>query len=215
LTLQAKLARESLEQQASNLREQIAEQARIAQQSLDEQARQAQLARDEIAQPNVIIFAEPLESDWQILEIIIRNFGNTPAYAVSVILDSPLQSLPNNISNGENYDIPIPVEIPTLVPGQQWTTIWDSAVERREKRRLLRTQVIQGYPGGPPTGTDIDTEIETLMPRSRHNATVQYADSKGKMHQTQSFSDFNMLDGSMRAKTYGIHDIAKKYVNDD
>lgn len=212
LEQQAKLARESLEQQASNLREQIAEQARIAQKSLDEQARQAQVARDEMAQPNVVIYAEPLESDWQIQEIIIKNFGNTPAYAISVILDLPFQSLPNNLSNGENYDIPIPVEIPTLVPGQSWKTMWDSAEERLEKRRELRQYVIAQYTGGPPTGTDIDAEVETHMPRSRHNATVQYADSKGKIHQTRSFLDFNMLDGSIRPRTYGIHDIAKKYV---
>lgn len=214
-------SREALRQQrmesSAALRQQeraIDEQRRIAQESSDEQARQAQLTRDEMAQPNVMIFAEPNPADWQILEIIIKNFGNTPAYGVSVILDSPLQSLPNNISNGENYDIPIPVTIPVLAPGQQWTTVWDSAVERHRKRRVLRHKLIQNYPGGPPSGTDIDAEVETFMPRSRHTATVQYTDSKGKIHHTKSFLDFNMLDGSMRAKTYGIHDIAKKYVGD-
>jgi hypothetical protein len=52
------------------------------------------------------------------------------------------------------------------------------------------------------------------MPRTRHIGKIQYWDSRKKLHVTQTILDFNMLKGSMRAEHYGIHDIAKKYVED-
>lgn len=212
---QADLSRQSLTQQAEMLQKQIAEQARIAQESLDEQAKQAQLTRDEIAQPNVVMYTEPCAVDWQIQEIVIKNFGSTPAFRITPIVDSPLQSLPNDDDpNVDARDIPMPVEIPILAPNQAWTTMWDDATERKERRTELRREIIQGFPGGPPTGTDIDALVNQRMPRSKHTGKVQYYDAKGNVYTTQSILDFDLLDGTTRLRSYGIHDIAKKYVQD-
>lgn len=196
-------ARRSREQQARHFRE-----------TLDHDAEQAQRTRDEMAQPNVVMYAEPNEDDWQQLEVVIKNFGGTPAYDVVPIIEPPLQSLPNLISDGEIYEIPIPTSISVLAPGQEWRTFWDSAVERRQKEREIKNEIIANWPGGPPTGTDFDPLIAERMPHTRHTGKVQYWDSKQKLHKTTAILDFNMLKGSMRSKRYGIHHIAKKYIED-
>ncbi|MCT7656829.1 hypothetical protein [Mycobacterium deserti] len=177
-----------------------------------EQIDEARRTREEQAQPNVVMYAEPNAVDWQLLEVVIKNFGTTPAYDIVPIVDPPLQSLPNMISDGKNYEIPIPVSIPILAPGQEWRTFWDSAVERREKERDIQAEIIGSWQGGPPTGTDFAPLVSERMPKAKHNVKVQYWDSQKKMHVTLGFLDFDMLKGSIRPKHYGVHDIAKKYV---
>jgi hypothetical protein len=215
LEQQADLSRESLDKQAEMLREQIAQQAEIAQKSLDEQANQAQKTRDEVAQPNVVMYAEPNPVDWQQLEVVIKNFGNTPAYDVAPTIEPPLQSLPNNLSNEEYYTIPIPPIIPVLAPGQEWRTFWDDAVERNEHEGKIRYDLAQ-IPQFQATGLDLEPEIASRMPASYHTGSVSYQDGKTppKAYTTRSILDFHMLKGAMRMKTFGIHDIAKKYVED-
>jgi multidrug efflux pump subunit AcrA (membrane-fusion protein) len=221
---QAELARVANEQQAKMLREQITQQADIAQKALDEQARiaqesandqakEAQKTRDEMAQPNVIMYVEPNAADWQIQDLVIKNFGKTPAYQVSPIVDTPLQSLPGDDDSDRDFSIvPLPIVIPILAPGQAWTTVWDDATERRGRRVELRREIILGFPGGPPTGTDIDALVSRRMPDSQHTGRVQYFDAKGRAYVTESILNFDLLDGSTRLKTYGIHDIGKKII---
>jgi hypothetical protein len=186
------------------------EQVAKAQEQIDE----ARRTREEQAQPNVVMYAEPNEIDWQLLEVVIKNFGTTPAYEIVPIIDPPLESSPNLVSGEANYVVPIPTSIAILAPGQEWRTFWDSAVERRELERDIEAQVIASFPGGPPTGTDLRPLVAERMPKSKHNVEVQYWDSQKKLHVTPGFLDFDMLKGSMRPKHYGIHDIAKKYVGE-
>ncbi|SON62254.1 hypothetical protein MSIMFI_03775 [Mycobacterium simulans] len=211
---QAELSRQALKQQAKQFRDQMAQEARLAQEAREEDAAQAQRTRDEMAQPTVVMYAEPNPTDWQLLEVVIKNFGSTPAYEVTPTIEPPLQSLPNNLSGGELYEIPIPPMIPILAPGQEWRTLWDSAVERKEAERQIRNEIIKDWPGGPPTGTDFDPLVAERMPRTLHTGKVTYRDSRLQLHETKTILDFNLLKGSLRVKTYGIHDIAKKYVRD-
>jgi hypothetical protein len=195
---QAELSREALNQQAAQFRKQMAAQAKIAQKALDHDAEQAQRTRDEMAQPNVVMYPEPNPTDWQILEVVIKNFGDTPAYSIVPSIEPPLQTLPNNPSNGELYEIPIPPLIPILAPGQEWRTFWDSAVERRQKEREIRDEIIGNWPGGPPTGTDFAPLVAERMPRTQHTGNVTYWDSRGNSYETNAILDFEMLKGSMR-----------------
>jgi hypothetical protein len=195
---QAELSREALNQQAAQFRKQMAAQAKIAQKALDHDAEQAQRTRDEMAQPNVVMYPEPNPTDWQILEVVIKNFGDTPAYSIVPSIEPPLQTLPNNPSNGELYEIPIPPLIPILAPGQEWRTFWDSAVERRQKEREIRDEIIGNWPGGPPTGTDFAPLVAERMPRTQHTGNVTYWDSRGNSYETKAVLDFEMLKGSMR-----------------
>lgn len=178
-----------------------------------EQIDEARRTREEQAQPNVVMYAEPNEIDWQELEVVIKNFGTTPAYDIVAIVDPPLESLPNGLSGNANYKIPVPPSIPILAPGQEWRTFWDSAVERQERERDIRAEIIASYQGGPPTGTDFAPLIAARMPASKHNVKVQYWDSQKKLHVTPGFLDFDLLKGTIRPQHYGIHDIAKKYID--
>lgn len=212
-------SREALRQQrlesGAALRQQeraIDEQRQIAQESLNEQARQAQLTRDEMAQPNVVMYAEPNLNDWQNLEIVIKNFGSTPAYDVVPIIDPPLQSLPNNLTNGEFYTIPLPATIPILAPNQEWRTFWDDAVERKEYEDDIRVDILRTDPSASGTGVDLTLRIAERMPRALHTGSVRFSDRNGRIQTNDSVLDFNMLKGSMRMRTYGLRDIAKKYV---
>jgi hypothetical protein len=148
-----------------------------------------------------------------LLEVVIKNFGTTPAYDIVPIVDPPLESSPNLVSDEGIYTVPIPTSIAILAPGQEWRTFWDSAVERRELEHQIESEVIASFQGGPPTGADLAPLVAERMPKSKHNVKVQYWDSQKKMHVTLGFLDFDMLKGSMRPKHYGVHDIAKKYVD--
>lgn len=209
---QERQAQEALATQVRLANEALIAQAKLNQQTLDHDAEQAQRTRDEMAQPNVVMYAEPNADDWQLLEVVIKNFGSTPAFDIVPIVDPPLQSLPNLISGEEFYEIPVPPSIPILAPGQEWRTFWDSAVERLQKERELKEEIIAEFPGGPPTGTDFAPLVAERMPRAQHTGKVQYWDSRKNVYVTPTILDFNMLKGSMRAEHYGIHDIAKKLI---
>src|ERR1700704_6203835 len=82
--------------------------------------RQYQRAREqtaELMQPNVAMFMEPSASDWHLVELVVKNFGRTPAYGIRFDYIAPLN---------------LPAEIPYLAPSQEWRIVWDSALDRRE-----------------------------------------------------------------------------------
>jgi hypothetical protein len=60
--------------QVSEARRACEQQARHFRKTLDHDAKQAQRTRDEMAQPNVVMYAEPNPDDWQLLEVVIKNF---------------------------------------------------------------------------------------------------------------------------------------------
>jgi hypothetical protein len=71
------------------------------------QVKLARETREEIAQPNVVLYTEPSSATMQILEIVLKNFGSTPAYNVKVTVNPPIKARPN--SPGEDVvDIPFP-----------------------------------------------------------------------------------------------------------
>ena len=101
--------------------------------------RQYQRARDdaaELMQPNVAMFMEPSASDWHLVELVVKNFGRTAAYGIRFEFANP-----PTVGKYENgYDdayldvaeLNLPSEIPYLAPTQEWRTVWDSALDRRE-----------------------------------------------------------------------------------
>ena len=96
--------------------------------------RSRELRRDE-TRPHVGMFMEPHASDWHLIELVIRNFGETAAYDVRFSFDNP-----PTVAQYENEhdglvdigELALPSEIPVLAPGQEWRTVWDSALSRAE-----------------------------------------------------------------------------------
>ena len=101
--------------------------------------RQYQRARDdaaELMQPNVAMFMEPSASDWHLVELVVKNFGRTAAYGIQFKFANPPTVGKYETAYQDAYvdvaELNLPAEIPYLAPTQEWRTVWDSALDRRE-----------------------------------------------------------------------------------
>ena len=94
------------------------------------QLREVRRTREEQAQPNVVLYTELNHAVKQFLEIVLKNFGTTPAYDVTVSITPPLKATPNLLTGSALADVPIP-DFPILAPGQEWRTGWDHSVSRK------------------------------------------------------------------------------------
>ena len=90
----------------------------------------------ELTQPNVAMFMEPSATDWHLIELVVKNFGRTPAYGIRFeFANPPTVGRYESAYEDRYFDIAplnLPAEIPYLVPTQEWRIVWDSALDRRE-----------------------------------------------------------------------------------
>lgn len=91
-----------------------------------QQVREARTTREKVAQPDVVVYVDHNENDWQYLDLVIKNFGQTPAYNVIPTLP-PLKRVPftNAVTGEEITEVFVPARIAVLAPGQEWRTMWD------------------------------------------------------------------------------------------
>jgi hypothetical protein len=96
--------------------------------------RNRRLASEE-TRPHVGMFMEPHAADWHVIELVVRNFGKTPAYDISFTFPQPPTVAEyENATDGyaDVVELQLPKLLPTLAPGQEWRTVWDSALDRTE-----------------------------------------------------------------------------------
>lgn len=97
--------------------------------------RNRQLKHDEL-RPHVVMYMEPNAGDWHVIELVVRNFGKSAAHDVEF-------HFPGQLTVGryeDAYDdgppevavLPLPSELKQLAPGQEWRTVWDSAISREQ-----------------------------------------------------------------------------------
>lgn len=91
----------------------------------------------ELMQPNVAMFMEPAADDWHLIELVVKNFGRTPAYDIRFEFPNPptVAKYENSYHDGRYLDIVplnLPALIPYLAPNQEWRIVWDSALDRKE-----------------------------------------------------------------------------------
>ena len=81
--------------------------------------RNRQLAAEQ-TRPHVAMLMEPHAADWHVIELVVRNFGQTAAY--------------ENAADGyaDIVELQLPRELPVLAPCQEWRMVWDSALDRAE-----------------------------------------------------------------------------------
>ncbi|MCG5431935.1 hypothetical protein LV457_06480 [Mycobacterium sp. MYCO198283] len=123
------------------------------------------------AQPNVVMFMEPNAADWHVIELVVKNYGRTPAYDVTLHFDNP----PTVVAYEDTYEgrqsevvaVQLPDVIPVLAPGQEWRTVWDSAIDREQ------------------VGTAV---------ASRFEGTVQFFDRPGSARRRKSLRSEVVLD---------------------
>ncbi len=101
--------------------------------------RQFQRSKDEgedLAKPNVSMFMEPSASDWHLVELVVKNFGQKPAYGIKFEFATPPTVPRYESADADNYvdivPLKLPAEIPYLAPSQEWRTVWDSALDRKQ-----------------------------------------------------------------------------------
>lgn len=91
---------------------------------------------EELMQPNVAMFMEPAAHDWHLVELVVRNFGQTPAYGIRFEwARPPTVGKYEKVYEDRYVDIVplnLPAEIPYLAPSQEFRIVWDSALDRRE-----------------------------------------------------------------------------------
>lgn len=95
-----------------------------------QQVTQARRTAERVAQPDVVVYVDHNRSNWHYLDLIIKNFGQTPAYNVRLTLP-PLARVPftNQVTGEEVTNVWVPTSIAVLAPGQEWRTIWDDGEE--------------------------------------------------------------------------------------
>ncbi|MFL4472484.1 hypothetical protein ACIPVK_00595 [Paeniglutamicibacter sp. MACA_103] len=131
------------------------------------------------SEPSVVAYMEPAASPF-IQEIVIKNFGPTPAYDVKFVSDPPIQRT-GDADRKVAEDVEIPEVIPYLAPGQEWRTIWDVSRDRSDNKDLAdRHEVEVTFKG-----------LEDVELKSR--AVLDWAPLK-----TKRFMD-----------TLSVHDLAK------
>jgi hypothetical protein len=96
-----------------------------------QQVKEARQTRESVAQPNVVVFTDrdPIDGDYR--DLVIKNFGKTPAYNIKLSI-SNLDMVPRvSPQTGEKVTtLYVPSKIFVLAPGQEWRSVWDSGRER-------------------------------------------------------------------------------------
>ena len=165
------------------------------------QVKLARQTREEQAQPNVVMFAESTPSHWQFLDIVMRNFGTTPAYNITLEVTPELRRSPD-YEGDEWSKVAFPQLTRILAPGQEIRTMWDFAVAREEYMEKLRDR----YERKHLTRSEF-RERELV---AHHEAIVRYEDSHGNEYEMHSTLDADLLRDTMRTTTYTVHDLTKR-----
>jgi hypothetical protein len=99
------------------------------------QVKRARQQDADILRPNVSVYMEPNAADWHLIELVVKNFGRTPAYGIEFEFRNP-----PTVPRYEEYDdgylsivpLALPDNIPFLAPTQEWRVVWDSALDRAQ-----------------------------------------------------------------------------------
>lgn len=152
-----------------------------------DQVRVSRAIQREATRPYVILTVESSPIGWRVLDLVVRNIGQRPAYNVSLTLD------PGPVRTTETSEAPLSEvrmltePIPMLAPGQELRTYYDQMEERLNSGR-------------------------TDLPMS-HDYTVDYdsqpkPDKKRQDHyRDQGVVDLNALGGAMQPDVYNIHHV--------
>ncbi|MDH6244879.1 hypothetical protein M2432_002524 [Mycobacterium sp. OTB74] len=105
--------------------------------------RNRELKRDQV-RPQVTMFMEPHSSDWHLIELVVRNFGQTAAHNVMLnFTEHPTVAVYERHEYDGELDVtelPLPSELSVLAPGQEWRTVWDSAISREQLGGSIRSR---------------------------------------------------------------------------
>lgn len=142
------------------------------------QVSEARRLRLEQAQPYVVTYLEESGvSDF--VDLVVKNLGTTAALEVSIeVRPEPRRAMESEHSNLAPL---IPDDIPVLVPGQEWRTLFDPTFKRAKSDLPMR-----------------------------YEAAVRFKDSRGQTSfELDYVLDWNLMINRATAVVYGVHDAAK------
>ena len=163
--------------------------------------RQFQSAKHEtedVSQPNVAMYMEPSASDWHLVELVVKNFGHKPAYGIQLEFASPPTVPRYESADADNYvdivPLKLPAEIPYLAPSQEWRTVWDSALDRKQ------------------LGESIGSRFAGAVTFYGEPKSSRQPKTKSKRHQyrTPAVLDWNTLHPVERLELLTKHDLARQ-----
>lgn len=136
------------------------------------QYRRAKEQTAELMQPNVAMYMEPSANDWHLIELVVKNFGRTPAFGIRFDFANPPTVGKYEDAYEDRYvevtPLNLPAEIPYLAPTQEWRIVWDSALDRRELGEAIASRFDGAviYYDHPKTGG------RTKQPRKQFRSTA-------------------------------------------
>ncbi|MCP9275263.1 hypothetical protein [Mycolicibacterium arenosum] len=159
-----------------------------------------QLRADQV-RPQVTMFMEPHAADWHVIELVVKNFGSTAAYDIKLdFINHPTVAAYED----SDYDGPpdvaeldLPSELTFLAPGQEWRTVWDSAISREELGGNIRSR----FDG---TLTYFD------KPRPDRDPGMAKMWNKRQEFETKVTLDWATLQPVQRLELMTSHDLAKR-----
>jgi hypothetical protein len=163
--------------------------------------RQFQSARhqtEDISQPNVAMFMEPNATDWHLVELVVKNFGQKPAYGIKFEFATPPTVPRYESADADNYvdivPLKLPAEIPYLAPTQEWRTVWDSALDRKQ------------------LGESIGSRFAGAVTFYDQPSSSRQGKTKQKRHQfrTPAVLDWSTLHPVERLELLTSHDLARQ-----
>lgn len=159
--------------------------------------RNRRLATEE-TRPHVGMFMEPHGADWHLIELVVRNFGKTSAYDVSFTFPHP-PTVAEYENTADGYadvvELQLPRQLPTLAPGQEWRTVWDSALDRTELGEGIESR----FPG-----------TVTYYDRAEAPHGWKFWRRRRRPFETKVVLDWNALPPVQRIELMTNHNLAKR-----
>ena len=164
------------------------------------QFQNARLDNEDVSRPNVAMYMEPSAQDWHLVELVVKNFGQKPAYGIKLEFATPPTVPRYESADADNYvdivPLKLPAEIPYLAPSQEWRTVWDSALDRKQLGESISSRF-----AGAVTFYD--------QPKSSRQGKAKSKYS-GHQHRTPAVLDWAMLHPVERLELLTTHDLARQ-----
>lgn len=168
---------------------------------VNRQVKKNRQLKTEQIRPQVTMYMEPHAADWHVIELVVKNFGSTGAHDVRLdFINHPTVAA----YEGTDFDGPpdvaeleLPSELTFLAPGQEWRTVWDSAISREEMGGNIRSRF-----DGKLTYYD--------KPRPDRQPGVSKLWNKRQEFETKVCLDWATLQPVQRLELMTTHDLAKR-----
>jgi hypothetical protein len=163
----------------------------------NQQIRRSHRLQTEQARPHVEMFMEPHAADWHVIELVVRNFGQTPAYDVQFTFDHPPTVAEyENATDGyaDVVELHLPRQLTALAPAQEWRTVWDSALDRAELGEGIASQF---------------TGAVTYYDRPEEPRAWKFWRARRRL-ENKVVLDWNALPPAQRIELMTTHDLAKR-----